>query len=124
MMPGRTNFYGEVACDTIDVRGQALSSATAAVAGVAEANKVPVLGANKNLDVLALASLRLGAGAGTAVTATAAELNKLAGAGAVVASGTQASTITDPTGGAIIDAESRTAINAIIDALQAFGIVA
>lgn len=58
------------------------------------------------------------------VTATAAEINKLDGAGAVVASGTQASLISDPTGGATTDAEARTAINAIIDALQAFGIVA
>lgn len=61
---------------------------------------------------------------GTQVTATAAELNKLAGAGAVVASGTQAALITDPAGGTTTDAEARTAINDIIDALQAFGIVA
>lgn len=58
------------------------------------------------------------------VTATAAELNKLDGAGAVVASGTQAAKINDPTGGATTDAEARTAINAIIDALEAFGISA
>tara|TARA_B100002003_G_scaffold184400_2_gene172747 strand:+ start:2916 stop:3224 length:309 start_codon:yes stop_codon:yes gene_type:complete len=61
---------------------------------------------------------------GVQVTATAAELNKLDGAGAVVASGTQAAVIADPSGGATTDAEARTAINAVIDALQAFGIVA
>lgn len=58
------------------------------------------------------------------ISATAAEINLLSGAGAAVASGTQASVIADPTGGATTDAEARTAINAIIDALQAFGIVA
>ena len=57
------------------------------------------------------------------ITATAAELNKLASAGAVVASGTQATLITDPTGGTTTDAEARAAVNSIIDALQAFGIV-
>lgn len=61
---------------------------------------------------------------GTAVTPSAAELNKLDGAGEVVASGTQAALISDPTGGTTTDAEARTAINAVIDALQAFGIVA
>ena len=58
------------------------------------------------------------------VTATAAEINKLDGAGAVVASGTAAAVISDPTGGTTTDAEARAAINSIIDALQAFGIVA
>jgi len=58
------------------------------------------------------------------VTATTAELNKLAGSGAVVASGTQASHIADPTGGTTVDAEARAAIAAILDALEAFGIVA
>lgn len=52
------------------------------------------------------------------------EVSKLAGAGSIVASGTQAAVIADPTGGATTDAEARTAINAIINALQAFGIVA
>jgi hypothetical protein len=48
-----------------------------AVAGTAVASKVLALGANKNVDVLAIADLKLGAGAGTSVTATAAELNLL-----------------------------------------------
>jgi hypothetical protein len=41
-----------------------------------------------------------------------------------LARGAQASTIADPTGGATTDAEARAAINDIIDALEAFGIVA
>ena len=55
------------------------------------------------------------------VTATAAELNLLDGAGAVVASGTQVSHISDianDANGTLI----ATAVNAIIDALEAFGI--
>jgi len=58
------------------------------VAGTAVASKAAVLGTNKNLDVLAVADLKLGAGAGTSVTSTAAEINNLAGvvAGTVTAS--------------------------------------
>jgi len=60
------------------------------VAGTAVASKALVLGANKNVDTLAIADsgLKLGAGAGTAVTATAAELNLAAGvtAGTAIAS--------------------------------------
>ncbi len=50
-----------------------------AVAGTAVASKALVLGANKNVDTIAIADsgLKLGSGAGTAVTATAAELNEL-----------------------------------------------
>ncbi len=49
------------------------------VAGTAVASKALALGANKNVDVLAVADggLSLGAGAGTAITSTAAELNTL-----------------------------------------------
>jgi len=36
----------------------------------------------------------------------------------------QGTAITDPSGGATQDAEARTAINALIDKLQAFGIIA
>jgi len=60
------------------------------VAGTVTASKVVVVGADKNVDVLAIADggLSLGAGAGTAVTSTAAELNLLDGsiAGTAVAS--------------------------------------
>lgn len=50
-----------------------------ALAGTAVASKAAVLGANKNLDEFHTAALYLGAAAGTAVTATAAEINVLAG---------------------------------------------
>lgn len=50
------------------------------VAGTVTASKAVAVGADKNLDVLAIADLKLGAGAGTSVTATAAELNKQHGA--------------------------------------------
>jgi len=58
------------------------------VAGTAVASKALALGANKNVDVLAVADLKLGSGAGTSVTSTAAELNLLDGsvAGTAVAS--------------------------------------
>ena len=49
------------------------------VAGTAVASKALSLGTNKNVDVLAIADLKLGAGAGTSVTSTAAELNILDG---------------------------------------------
>jgi hypothetical protein len=39
-----------------------------------------------------------------------------------VAMGTQVSKINDPTGGTTVDAEARTAINSIIDALEAYGL--
>ena len=43
--------------------------------------------------------------------------------GTITANGVQASSISDPTGGATIDAEARSAINDIIDALQGAGIL-
>ena len=101
-----------------------LSKLDGLTAGTATASKALILGANKNVDVIAVADLKLGAGAGTSVTATAAEINKLASSGTLVASGTQHALVSDPSGGATQDAEARTAINALIDALQAFGIVA
>ena len=81
-----------------------------------------------SLDVISGAEVDIESGgalkiAGTAVSASAAELNKLDGAGAVIASGTEESLIsdiaTDANGTAIA-----AAVNALIDALQAFGIVA
>ena len=75
-------------------------------------------GTNNLLDIK---SMKLN---GTAVASTAAELNKLQGAGAAVASGTKVAHIADPSGGATVDAEARTAVNAILDALEAFGIAA
>ena len=46
-------------------------------AGTVTAGKAIVAGTNKNVDVLAIADLKLGAGAGTSVTKTAAEINAL-----------------------------------------------
>lgn len=66
----------------VDASAAQLNTTVVTTPGTAEASKCAVLGANKNLDTLAIADggLKLGAGAGTAVTATAAQLNKLAGA--------------------------------------------
>lgn len=50
-------------------------------AGTVTASKAVVVGTNKNVDVLAIADLKLGAGAGTSVTSTAAEINTLASSG-------------------------------------------
>ena len=108
------------------------------VAGTSTASKAAVLGTNKNLDVLALpvSGLKIGAGAGTAVTASAAELNKLTGSGAAVASGTQVAAITDAStahalNATFSDTEAEAAldalgtkINLIIAALEAYGIAA
>ena len=77
-----------------DVSGFPVPSATTAAElgylhgaslGVAVANAVLALGANKNVDTLAIQTLKLGAGAGTPITATAAEINVLAGILATVA---------------------------------------
>ena len=56
------------------------------------------------------------------ITATAAEINKLSGAGSVVASGTPVVAIAD-LGDTATGAEIAAAVNAIKDALQAFGIM-
>lgn len=62
-------------------------------------------------------------GGGIAFTAASGNITVTANTGTVVLSGTnRASKISDPSGGATQDAEARTAINAIIDALEAHGI--
>lgn len=61
---------------------------------------------------------------GTTITATAAELNKLADSGDVVASGTPVSFMADVSGSTgTTDPEARAAINEIRNALIAFGIM-
>ena len=60
---------------------------------------------------------------GEAITATAAELNLLSGAGAAVASGTQVANIADITNTAN-GTEIATAVNSILDALLAYDIMA
>lgn len=64
--------------ETLGIPDEAdLDYITVATAGTVEANKAVVVGADKNIDTIAIADggLKLGAGAGTAVTATAVELN-------------------------------------------------
>ncbi|MHB8916538.1 MAG: hypothetical protein ACYC4H_00810 [Desulfocucumaceae bacterium] len=68
-----------------------LNKLAGVTAGTATASKAAVLGANKNLDVLAVADLKLGAGAGTSIVPTAAQINLLAqgvAAGYKIARGT------------------------------------
>lgn len=69
------------AFDVSDISGEvdAIQAIIPAAAGTAEASKILQLGADKNIDVVAVADLKLGAGAGTSVTSTAAELNILDG---------------------------------------------
>lgn len=67
------------AIDGLTASAAELNFNDTSVAGTAVASKTLVLGANKNVDVLAVADLKLGAGAGTSVTSTAAELNILTG---------------------------------------------
>jgi hypothetical protein len=70
--------------------GGIVASQLGVTAGTAAASKALVLGADKNVDTIAIAEsgLKIGSGAGTAVTGTAVELNTLAGvtAGTVAAS--------------------------------------
>jgi hypothetical protein len=76
--------------DGVTATAAEINKVAGVTAGTAAASKALVLGANKNVDTLAIAEggLKIGAAAGTAVTATAAELNTLAGvtAGAAAAS--------------------------------------
>lgn len=66
-----------------------LSYLAGVTAGTTTASKALVVGANKNLDALAIADggFSLGAGAGTAVLSTAAELNKLDDSAVVMTKG-------------------------------------
>lgn len=80
---GKTNF-SEVDADKFHKGGTEITATaaelnvnTGVVAGTATASKAAVLGANKNLDVLAIADLKLGAGAGTSIVPTAAQINLL-----------------------------------------------
>jgi hypothetical protein len=94
--------------------------------GTVAASKAVVPDSNKRVDTLVIGTLKLGAGAGTAVSATAAELNKLAGSGAVVASGTAGAHVadlpafTDPPTAAEM-AALREAVNSILAVQRAFG---
>lgn len=76
------------AVEGLDASAAELDTLDGVVAGTVTASKAVVVGANKNVDVLAVLDLKLGAGAGTSMTSTAAELNLLDGsiAGTTVAS--------------------------------------
>ena len=67
--------------DGVTASATELNLIDGSIVGTAVASKAAVLGADKNLDTIAIADggLKLGAGAGTAVTATAAELNLIDG---------------------------------------------
>jgi len=82
--------------------------------GTAAASKAAVLGTNKNLDQFHTAALYLGAGAGTQVTATAAEINRLAAIGGTpirsaevtfteTGAGTYTGSVTVPAGATLMD---------------------
>lgn len=92
--------------------------------GTRKANAPLVPDSDGTIDALDIDALSIG---GTAIAATAAEINKLASSGTVVASGTPVSHIADVGGtatgtDATIIGNLQTAVGAIIDALEAFGI--
>lgn len=98
-----------------------ISGITAATSELNLVNTNTLGGLNQTITPVILHKHNLAYGAQD-VTATVTEVNKLSGAGATLASGTMQAKINDPSGGATIDAEARTAINLVIDALEAFRI--
>jgi len=77
--------------DGVTATSAELNLIDGSVAGTAVISKALVLGTNKNVDVLAVADLKLGSGAGTSVAPTAAQINLLAqgvAAGYKIARGT------------------------------------
>jgi len=84
MAVGRANKFGAALAKRLTDVDAYL---TDVVAGTVTASKAVIVGANKNIDTISIADsgLKLGSGAGTAVTATAAELNKLDGCTATTA---------------------------------------
>lgn len=74
----------------------------------------------KDLKILNGKNIQVGKGVGTIIGTEATQ--KLGFFGQTPTA--QISAITDPTGGAVVDAEARTKIIQIVDALQALGLVA
>lgn len=74
-------------------------------------------------DVTVLSKVYNKQGGDELVVASGGTINIETG-GTITANGTQAATIADPSGGATVDAEARTAINAILLALENVGILA
>lgn len=64
---------------TVSATADELNKLASVAAGTVSASKAVVVGADKNIDTIAIATggLKIGSGAGTAVTATAAELNEV-----------------------------------------------
>lgn len=73
----RLNSIGDSEATTTTASAGELNLNDGAIAGTAVASKTLALGADKNVDLLAIAALYLGAGAGVLVTATAAIMNRL-----------------------------------------------
>lgn len=127
------NFSGNLDVPGLSVNGTAFTSTPAELnvlagvtPGTSAASKAAVLGANKNLDVLALpvGGLAIGAGAGTPLTPTAAEINVLAGAtaGAVLASKAVVAGANGQLGGYTAPVTTLTATGAVT-AAQAQGVI-
>ena len=74
----------------------------------------------KPLQILDGRNIQVGSGTGTKIGTEATQKLSVFGVTPVV----QSSKISDPTGGVTTDAEARARINAILDALEAFGITA
>lgn len=87
-----TNWFNADITTLLTLSATELAYLDTVVAGTATASKALVLGADKNIDTIAVAAsgLKIGAGAGTAVTSTAAELNNLASVVAGTASASKA----------------------------------
>ena len=74
----------------------------------------------KLLQILDGRNIQLGQNTGTKIGTSATQKLSVYGETPAV----QGAAISDPSGGVTQDAEARTAINALIDRLQAFGIIA
>lgn len=90
----------------LEVDGNEFSTAELAAlegvtAGTVSASKAIIVGANKNIDTIAIADLKLGAGAGTSVTATAAQLNAAGANTGTIKSGNYTVVEADDTAGTV-----------------------
>lgn len=75
---------------------------------------------DKNIQILDMRNIQLGLDNGTKIGTAAAQKVALHGATPTI----QSLKINDPSGGTTVDAEARTAINSIIDVLEAKGLSA
>ena len=79
VLAGETDITGTLKKNGVTWSSTAaeMNALNGVTAGTVTASKAVVVGTNKNIDVIAIVDLKLGAGAGTSVTSTAAELNLL-----------------------------------------------